>query len=85
LEEKIKAFNSQLIHSGGASVEKILNDQRKMIKEYENKIRHLEEGQGRNGSSSEFTRELFEKQSQILNSLTNKLNERDEVNQHLNE
>lgn len=28
---------------------------------------------------------MFEKQSQILNSLTNKLNERDEVNQHLNE
>jgi hypothetical protein len=41
LEEKIKAFNSQLIHSGGASIEKILNDQRKMIKEYENKIKQL--------------------------------------------
>jgi hypothetical protein len=39
LEEKIKAFNSQLIHVGGTSqspsVEKILFEQKKIITEYE--------------------------------------------------
>ncbi len=63
----------------------MLNEQRKIISDYEKKIKVLEEDHGKNGSSSQFTRELFEKQSQILNSLTNKLNQRDEVNQHLNE
>ncbi len=41
LEEKIKAFNSQLIHVGKDSLERALEDQKKIIREYENKIRNL--------------------------------------------
>lgn len=52
LEEKIKAFNSQLIHTGGISVDKMLNEQRKIICDYERKIKQLEEGQERTSSSS---------------------------------
>lgn len=34
LEEKIKAFNSQLIHTGKDSLEKALEEQKKMLREY---------------------------------------------------
>lgn len=34
LEEKIKAFNSQLIHTGKDSADKIMEEQKKIIKEY---------------------------------------------------
>lgn len=51
----------------------------KRIKEYETKIKSLEE----KGSTPDS--DLFEKQNIILMNLASKLNERDEVNMHLNE
>jgi len=52
----------------------------KRIKEYENKIKSLELKKGNSPDS-----DLFEKQNIILMNLAAKLNERDEVNMHLNE
>lgn len=84
LEEKIKAFNSQLIHMGKDKLERALEDQKKIIKEYENRIRSLEREKGREDEEG-LNSELFEKQNMILMNLAAKLNERDEVNMHLNE
>ena len=50
-----------------------------MIREYEHKIRSLESEKDHQTNS-----ELFEKQNMILMNLAAKLNERDEVNMHLN-
>jgi hypothetical protein len=52
----------------------------KRIKEYESKIKSLELEKGNSPDS-----DLFEKQNIILMNLAAKLNERDEVNMHLNE
>lgn len=52
----------------------------KRIKEYENKIKSLQLEKGNSPDS-----DLFEKQNVILMNLAAKLNERDEVNMHLNE
>jgi chromosome segregation ATPase len=52
----------------------------KRIKEYETKIKSLELEKGNSTDSN-----LFDKQNIILMNLANKLNERDEVNMHLNE
>ena len=84
MEEKIKAFNSQLIHSGQQpEYERALTHQKKMIEEYEKKIKNLESE--KKMSDDVYSSELFEKQNLILMSLAAKLNERDEVNMHLNE
>ena len=83
LEEKINAFNSQLIHTGKDSLERVLEEQRRMIHKYENKIRNLEDQKDRSSEDSPSS-ELFEKQNMILMNLAAKLNERDEVNTHLN-
>jgi hypothetical protein len=55
-----------------------------MIKDYETRIRSLESEKDRH-EDSEMNSELFTKQNAILMSLAAKLNERDEVNMHLNE
>ena len=84
LEEQIKAYDSQLIHTGTNSLEKMLEDQKKLIRQYQNKIKNLESQKGR--SSDELPSEqLFERQNMLLMNLAAKLNERDEVNMHLNE
>lgn len=54
-----------------------------MIEEYEKKIKNLESE--KRMSDDAYSSELFEKQNLILMSLAAKLNERDEVNMHLNE
>ena len=83
LEEQIKAYDSQLIHTGTNSLEKMLEDQKKLIRQYQNKIKNLESQKGR--SSDELPSEqLFERQNMLLMNLAAKLNERDEVNMHLN-
>lgn len=41
LEEKIKAFNSQIIQGGTHNLEKALAEHQRIIREYENKIRNL--------------------------------------------
>ena len=51
--------------------------------EYERKIKNLEAG--KRNSNESYDTELFDKQNLILMSLAAKLNERDEVNLHLNE
>jgi hypothetical protein len=65
-------------------LERVLEEQKRVINQYENKIRNLESEKGKfseDGPNSE----LFEKQNMILMNLAAKLNERDEVNMHLNE
>ena len=73
LEEKIKAFNSQLIHTGKDSLERALEEQKKLIKEYENRIRNLEKEKGKSGEEN-LNSELFEKQNMILMNLAARLN-----------
>lgn len=60
LEEKIKAFNSQLIHTGNGkdTLERVLEDQRSMIAQYENRIRSLESEKGRSSEEAPSS-ELF--------------------------
>jgi myosin heavy subunit len=81
LEEKIKAFNSQLIHGGGNDLEHAFMEQNMLIKQYENKLKNLEQEKMKNGANIS----LLEKQNEILMQLAAKINERDEVNIHLNE
>ena len=83
LEEKIKAFNSQLIHGGGnlGELERAFVEQKKIIKQYESKLKNLEQEQLKGGMNIG----LFEKQNEILMQLTAKINERDEMNQNLND
>lgn len=52
LEQKIKAFNSQLIHTGKDSLEKMLEDQKSIIIQYENKIRSLESERGKSADET---------------------------------
>lgn len=61
-----------------------MEEQKKLIREYENRIRSLESEKGRSSEEAPSS-ELFEKQNMILMNLAAKLNERDEVNMHLNE
>lgn len=84
LEEKIKAFNSQIIQGGTHNLEKALAEHQRIIREYENKIRNLQ-SEKKFSEDERYNSELFEKQNMILMSLAAKLNERDEVNMHLNQ
>ena len=54
----------------------MLEDQRRVINQYESKIRNLESAQGRSPEEIPNS-ELFDKQNEILMNLAAKLNERD--------
>lgn len=75
LEEKIKAFDSQLIQGGGNSNElaKAFHEQKKLIKQYESKLKNLEQEK-----KVGLDKNLFEKLNEILFKLTARINERDE-------
>ena len=71
-----------MIHGGGNAneLEKAFNEQKRLIRQYESKLKNLE--QEKKGGPD---LDLFEKQNEILFRLTAKINERDEVNCRLNE
>ena len=75
LEQKIKAFNSQLIHTGKDSLEKVFEEQKKIIKQYQNRIKNLQQEKGKQKfENSMLDEQLFEKQNNILMTLAAKLN-----------